>query len=76
MTQRGGTGGTVRKEGTYAYLWLIHSVVRHAKPLQSSPTLCDPKDCSLPGSIHGILQIRILEWVAISSSRGSSPPSD
>ena len=38
-----------------------------------SPTLCDPMDCSLPGStIHGISQERILEWVAISFSRGSS----
>ena len=37
------------------------------------PTLCDPKDCSPPGSsVHGILQARILEWVAISFSRGSS----
>ena len=34
---------------------------------QSCPTLCDPVDCSLPGSsIRGILQARILEWVAIS----------
>ena len=39
--------------------------------------LCDPVDCSPPGSsIHGILQARILEWVAISFSRGSSPPRD
>ena len=38
-------------------------------------TLCDPLDYSLPGSpVHGILQARILEWVAISSSRGSSQP--
>ena len=38
---------------------------------QSCPTLCDPVDCSLPGSsAHGILQARILEWVAISFSRG------
>ena len=37
------------------------------------PTLCNPLDCSLPGSsVHGILQARILEWVAISFSRGSS----
>ena len=44
-----------------------------AKSLQSCPTLSDPTDCSLPGSaIHGILQARILEWVAISFSRGSS----
>ena len=42
---------------------------------QSSPTLCDSMDCSLPGSsIHGILQTRILEWVAMPSSRGSSWP--
>ena len=44
---------------------------------QSHPTLCDPVDCSLPGfSVHGILQARILEWVAIPSSRGSSQPRD
>ena len=42
---------------------------------QSYPTLCNPMDCSSPGSsIHGILQARILEWVAISFSRGSSRP--
>ena len=46
-----------------------------AKSLQSCPALCNPVDCSLPGSsIHGILQARILEWVAIPSSRGSSHP--
>ena len=40
-----------------------------AKSLQSCPTLCGPTDCSLPGfSIHGILQARTLEWVAISFS--------
>ena len=44
---------------------------------QSCPTLCDPIDCSPPGSsLHGILQARILEWVAISFSRGSSQPRD
>ena len=44
---------------------------------QSCPTLCDPMDCSPPGSsAHGILQARILEWVAISFSRGSSRPRD
>ena len=38
---------------------------------------CDPMDCSPPGSsVHGIFQARILEWVAISSSRGSSCPRD
>ena len=40
---------------------------------QSCLTLCNPMDCSLPGlSIHGVLQARILEWVTISFSRGSS----
>ena len=40
-------------------------------------TLCDPLDCSPPAaSVHGILQARILEWVAISFSRGSSRPRD
>ena len=44
---------------------------------QSCPTLCDPIDCSLLGSsVHGILQTRILEWVAISFSRISSHPMD
>ena len=48
-----------------------------AKSLQSCLTLCDPMDCSPPGSpVHGILQARILEWVAMPSSRGSSPPRD
>ena len=48
-----------------------------AKSLQSRPTLCDPMDHSLPGSsVHGILQAKILEWVAMLSSRGSSWPRD
>ena len=41
--------------------------------LQLNPTLCDPKDYRLPGSsVHGFLQARILEWVAVPSSRGPS----
>ena len=44
---------------------------------QSCLTLCDLMDCSPPGSsVHGILQARILEWVAISFSRGLSQPRD
>ena len=44
---------------------------------QSCPTLCDPVDCSLPSSfVHGISQARILEWIAIAFSRGSSWPRD
>ena len=47
------------------------------KVAQLCPTLCDPMDCSLPGSsLHGILQARVLEWIAISFSRGSSRPRD
>jgi len=42
------------------------------KVSQSCPTLCDPVDCI----VHGILQARILEWVAIPFSRGSSQPRD
>ena len=46
-----------------------------AKLLQSSPALCYPMDCSPPGSsVHGILQARILEWVAMPFSRGFSWP--
>ena len=42
---------------------------------QSCPTLCDPMDCSLSGSsVHGIFQARVLEWVAIAFSQGSSQP--
>ena len=44
---------------------------------QSCPTLCNPMDCSLPGSsVHGIFQARVLEWGAISFSRGSSRTRD
>ena len=46
-----------------------------ASVVQSCLTLCDPTDCSPPrSSIHGILQARLLEWVAMLSSRGSSRP--
>ena len=49
----------------------------HARSLQSCPTLCDPMDPSPPGSsVHGIFQARVLEWVAIPFSRGSSRPRD
>ena len=47
----------------------------HAQLPQRHPTLCDPMDCSPPGSsVHEILQARILEWVAISFSRGVPDP--
>ena len=47
------------------------------KLLQLCLTLCNPMDCSPPGSsVHGILEARILEWVAMLSYWGSSPPRD
>ena len=51
-----------------------HNSSKYSKvKVKSCPTLYDPEDCSPPGSsVHGILQARILEWVAISFSRGSS----
>ena len=52
-------------------------VCMQAKSLQLCPTLCDPIDRTLPGcSVHGTLQARILESVAMLSSRGSSKPRD
>ena len=49
----------------------------HAQWLQSCPILCDPMDCSPPGSsVPESLQGRILDWVAMPSSRGSSQPRD
>ena len=64
-----------------AWLWSIDGNVKWyvwvSEVAQSCPTLYDPMDCSLPGSsIHGIFQARVLEWVAMSFSRGSSQPRD
>ena len=56
---------------------LSYSLCGHAKSFQSYPTLGNPIDWSPPGSsVHGMLQASILEWVAISFSRGSSQPRD
>ena len=53
----------------------IHIYAAAAKSFQSCPTLSNPMDCGPPGSsVHGILQARILDWVALPSSRGSSLP--
>ena len=58
----------------YLYIYLNVEKVLLA---QSRPSLCNPMDCSPPGSsLHGLLQARILERVAISFSRGSSQPGD
>ena len=59
------------------YLLGISVYVCVLQSLQLYLTLCDPMDSSLPGSsVHGIFQARILEWIAISFSRGSSQPRD
>ena len=60
-------------------LWAAYpcGLKRDAQSLQSCLTLCDPMDRSSPGSsVHGILQARILKWVAVPFSRGSSQPRD
>ena len=50
---------------------------KESEVAQSCPALCDPMDCSLPGSsVHGIFQAIVLEWIAISFSRGSSQSRD
>ena len=61
---------------TLSALWEIcMQLKKESEVAQSCLTLCDPVDCSLPGSsVHGIVQARILEWVTISFSRGSSQP--
>ena len=57
-------------------LWRLREYVRD-KSLQSHLTLCNPMDRRPPGSsVHGILQARILEWVVMPSSRGSTRPRD
>ena len=54
-----------------------NTVYKESEVAQSCLTLCNPVDCSLPCfSIHGIFQARVLEWGAISFSRGYSRPSD
>ena len=59
----------------YAILYTLHTVL--VKVTQSCPTLCSHVDYSPPcSSVHGILQARILEWVAIPLYRGSSQPRD
>ena len=59
----------------YPVLGIISNLVRACSVTQLCHTLSDPMDCSPPGSsVHGILQAKILEWVVIFSSRGSSQP--
>ena len=59
------------------WIFLVYSNESESEVAQLCPTLCNPVGCSPPGSsVHGILQARILECVAISFSRGSSRPRD
>ena len=56
-------------------MWWLSTALK--VKVKSRLTLCDPMDCSPPGSsVHGIIQARVLEWVAIAFSRGSSQPRD
>ena len=58
-------------------LWKLCAFNQCAKSLQLCLTLCDPMDQSPPSfSVHGIHQARVLEWIAIHSSKGSSQPRD
>ena len=69
---------------SFLLFWYCHDYIpglaqyeSESEVAQSCPTLCDPMNCSLPGSsVHGTFQARVLEWIAISFSRGSSQPRD
>ena len=70
-------GRSKRKKETFSSVTLYSFVCMHAKSLLSCLTLCDPVDCRPPGSsVHQILQARIVQWVALPFSRGSSQPRD
>ena len=66
---------------TTGNIWIVRTCLpkgeSESEVAQSCPTLCNHMDCSLPGSsVHGIFQAIVLEWIAISFSRGSSQPRD
>ena len=70
-----------KSQGSLFGFWFLNfitfAVALRLLVVQSRPTLCNPVDCSPPGSsVHGILQARILEWVAFHFSGGSSRPRD
>ena len=76
MEEGGGKGRRKKKRGSRKERERNHCIgaCMHA---QSCSTLCNPMDCSPPGSsVHEILQARILECIAVPSSRGSSRPRD
>ena len=72
--------GAIAFSGVYTYILVythINTYICACVHAQSCPTLYDLMDCSpLGSSVHGIFQARMLGWVAISSSRGSSQPRD
>ena len=78
-------GGEFGEEWIQVYVWLspfavhliLYTLLISYEVAQSHLALCDPMDCSLPGSsVQGIFQVRVLERVAISFPRGSSQPRD
>ena len=78
-TSLGPSGGDwkFRQKGTILAVMGVGVHVRTCSVAQLCGILCDPMDCSPPGSsVHGISQSRILEWLAIPSSRGSCQPKD
>ena len=69
-------GGQGSSSGGRPVIKNLHVITVHVRS-QSCLTLCDPMDCTPPGSsVYGIVQARILEWVTISYYRGSSQPRD
>ena len=67
----------IHRIGLPVFKLYIDGIIKWSEVTQSCPTLCDPMDWRPPGSsVHGIFQARVLEWVAISFSRGSSRPRD
>ena len=76
-SQRVGRGLGTKQQKQLIYMLVSGVKVKESESevAQSCPTLCNPMDCSLSGSsVHGIFQARVLEWIAISFSRGSSRP--
>ena len=66
-------GGNWKQIKNVLKYWSVLRWKSESEVAQSCLTLCDPVDCNLPGfSVHGIFQARVLEWVAISVSKGSS----
>ena len=73
--ERKGKDGSIEYKNYNAAV-ILALLVKESESVSHS-VMSDPMDCSLPGSsVHGILQARILEWVAMPFSRESSPPRD